>query len=62
MTTPQHSSLAGIPIYLEEKDEEGAVMNHKPLGICAGTLHSNGQPGNKTFPRALVAPVTRVGH
>lgn len=59
MTTPEHSSLAGIPIYLEAKGEEGAVMR-QALGYLCWSTTLQWTTQEQDFPRALVAPVTRV--
>ena len=41
--------------------KEGRRNGTQALGVSSGTFHSNWQSRNRTFPKALVPPVTRVG-
>ena len=61
---PQHGTSAGLGICLGVvgKGKWGKVMRYKPLGVCSGNFHSNLQPRNMTFSKALVTQVTSVGN
>ena len=44
-----------------ERGKGGRRNGTQALGVSSGTCHSNGQSRNRTFPKALVPPVTREG-
>ena len=61
----QHSTSAGLGICLRVVGNSKMGRGNKIqalLAVCSGTFHWNLLSHNRTFSKALVAQVTRLGH